>query len=79
MRYGMILAILLSGCTAADRAQIFAYGTPGHIKCYSGGQLIYEGGSVGKISAEDQSSGWYFQEKQTGRLMRVSGDCVITN
>jgi len=66
---------LLAGCTDA-----------GHITCYSGGKVIYDGVSTGKIASGwyfeatgKIASGWYFEEKGTGKLIRVSGDCVITN
>jgi hypothetical protein len=70
---------LLSGCTCAYVKQITSIGSSGHIVCYSGGQKIYEGDSTGKIATESQSDGWYFEEKVTNRLIRISGDCLITN
>jgi hypothetical protein len=69
----------ISGCTDAKMAQFTSLGRPGHIKCYSGAQAIYEGDSTGKISTEQGSDGWFFQEKGTNDLIRVSGACVIRN
>lgn len=83
MKFLALLAVAaglsLSGCTDADRARISALGTGGHITCYSGGVVIYKGDATGKIASESQSDGWYFKEKGTDSLVRVSGDCVIRN
>lgn len=68
-----------SACTDAEVASFGALGDPGRIKCYSGGQLIYEGVSTGRISTVHQSDGWEFKDRKTGRFVRVSGDCLIEN
>lgn len=47
--------------------------------CYSGGQVIYKGRSSGKIQTEKGSDGWFFQDDSSGKLVRLSGDCVIVN
>ena len=59
--------------------QFTTLGSSGHITCYSGGKVIYEGYSTGKISSEHQSDGWFFQDIKTGKLIRVSGDCLVEN
>lgn len=74
-----ICALVLGGCTDAGMKQYTTIGSPGHIKCYSGTLLIYEGDSTGKISTEHQSDGWYFEDAATHKLVRVSGACVIVN
>ena len=73
------LFMLLIACTDTEIAQLTAIGEPGHITCYSGGQVIFEGDSTGKIATEEQSDGWKFMDAATGRLVRVSGDCVVRN
>jgi hypothetical protein len=79
----ILLIALFSGgilaCTDTDRASIVAFGSPGHIQCYSGGALIYEGDSTGRIQTVTNSDGWEFQEAKTGKFVRVSGACVIKN
>jgi hypothetical protein len=70
---------LLVGCTDAEYAQYEALGCPGHILCYSGGKVIYDGTSTGKIATEHGSDGWFLKDAKTGDLVRVSGSCVITN
>ena len=75
----MILILTLLACTDAQLARGKALGEAGHITCYSGGQVIYDGDSTGKILTEEQSDGWFFMDAKTGRLVRVSGDCLIRN
>jgi len=73
------LLLALLACTDTERAAIKAIGEPGHITCYSGGQVIFDGDSTGKIETENQSDGWKFMDAKNNRLVRVSGDCVIRN
>ena len=86
MKYILFLVLAISttiavtsGCSDATVAQYTSVGTPGHITCYSGGKVFYEGDSTGKISTEHSSDGWFFKEKSTGNLIRVSGACLIRN
>lgn len=73
------LFLLLAGCTDADISQYTALGSTGNITCYSGGKVILDSFSTGKIKTEAQSDGWFFKDGKTGKLVRVSGDCVIEN
>lgn len=75
----MFIVLMLLGCSDTDLASMKSIGDPGHITCYSGGVVIFEGDSTGKIETETQSDGWKFMDVKTGRLVRVSGDCVIRN
>lgn len=68
----------LVGCTDATMAKFDSYGNGSEIVCYSGGAVIYKGISSGKVQNEQNSDGYFFQDKETGRLMEVGGDCVIT-
>lgn len=74
-----IAAISMAGCTDAQKASVDALGTPGTIKCYSGGVLIYSGTSTGRIATVTNSDGWQLKDAKTSRFVRVSGDCVIEN
>ena len=73
------LFTLLLACSDTELAQFAAIGEPGHIACYSGGTVIFEGDSTGKIATEEGSDGWKFMDAASERLVRVSGDCVIRN
>ena len=81
MRYmlGIVFALVLGGCTDAERAQIGAIGSEAHIECWSAGVKYYDGWSTGKIMSEKDSDGWFFVEKGSNDLIRVSGPCVIRN
>lgn len=71
-------AASLGACTDAQTAQWGSYGDEAHVKCYSGGTLIYDGYSTGKIGRADSGSdGYYFRDKATGRLREISGDCDV--
>ena len=74
-----LLTVLMTGCTDAQKANIGSLGTPGEVKCYSGGKIIYEGRSTGKIATVTNSDGWEFKDAKTGKFVRVSGYCLIEN
>ncbi len=73
------VALVFVSCTDAQCARRAAFGSEGHITCYSGGKITFDGDSTGQILSEEQSDGWFFKDKKTSNLIRVSGDCVITN
>jgi len=74
-----LVSILLFGCTNSKLASIGALGRIGKIKCYSGGVLILDATSTGRISTVTESDGWEFEDEATGKFVRVSGTCVIYN
>jgi hypothetical protein len=74
-----LFLLALLACSDTQLASWGAVGEPGHVTCYSGGQVIYDGDSTGKIESEQRSDGWLFMDATTKRLVRISGDCVIRN
>ena len=74
-----LICFVMVGCTDAKWKKVTTLGESAKITCYSGGKVIYDGMSTGKIHAEEQSDGWYFEDSATHKLVRVSGDCVIMN
>jgi hypothetical protein len=72
------LVVFAGGCTDASRGKITAIGSPAHIVCYSGGKVIYDGHSTGKILSEKDSDGYFFKSRETGDFQEVSGQCIIT-
>ena len=82
MKYITLLLILattvLVGCTDAELGKLSSLGNSATIECWSGGQLIYEGKSSGKVLSEANSDGYFFKDSKTGKFMEVSGNCVIT-
>lgn len=74
----LVVAVLfIVGCTDAKLARVTSYGSSASIKCYSGGVVIYEGRSTGKVSSEQTSDGYFFMEEGSMRALEVSGDCII--
>ena len=70
---------VLAGCSSADIAHVGTWGGSQHIVLYAaGGQPIGEWDSDGLVKTENASDGWYFAEKFTGKLVRISGTVVIT-
>ena len=80
MKLIKLLPILfIFGCTNADRANISSLGSDATVRLYSGGELVGEWVSDGKVMAEDSTDGWRFKDKTTGMFIRVTGDTVVIN
>lgn len=77
--FGLGLVLLLGGCTDACRSSFEAYGASVSVKCYSCGVLIYDGRSRGSVELIRGKEIWKFQDAETGKVVRVSGDCVVEN
>jgi hypothetical protein len=73
----LLIVVLLSGCTSAERAKITALGSKHKITLYSGGIAVRVWHSSGSIVNEEHSDGYYFQDDDTHKLIRVSGQIVI--
>lgn len=70
-------AFSASACTDSRRARLFSYGDNAAVKCWSGGVVIYDGLSTGKVISEENSDGYSFLDSKTDKYMEVSGNCVI--
>lgn len=66
-----------TACTDARRAHWNAYGDAARITCYSGGYLVLDDFSTGKVSNADGSDGYEFKSVTTDRLQQASGDCQV--
>ena len=73
----VIVLITLAGCTDAGIGKITSLGGEADVTCWSGGKLIFEGTSTGKVVSEQNSDGYFFRDKKTDEFMEVSGNCVI--
>ena len=79
MKLISVLAILsIVSCTDAKRAKMGGYGDEHRVQLYSGGKLVREWVATGKVLSVENSDGYYFSDKETGGLVEVSGDVVIT-
>jgi len=70
--------LLLSSCTDAERARMGGFGTKFKVEMYSGGSKVREWTSTGKVLSEKGSDGYFFNDQQSGKLVEISGDVVIT-
>jgi len=74
----LVIGIVSLSCTDAERSKIGGYGDKFKVEMYSGGQKVREWTSSGKVLSENGSDGYYFNDNETGKLIEVSGDVVIT-
>ena len=70
--------LLFCGCTSATRQKIASFGEPHKIEMYSGGVKVCEWESTGYVRSEENSDGYFFTDRKTGKLVKVIGDVVIT-
>jgi hypothetical protein len=77
IKYVIITAVLCSGCTDAMMGKFKSLGNSARVRCWSGGQLIVDTVSSGKISSEANSNGYYFVEKSSGDVIEVDADCIF--
>ena len=74
----VIVVVSLASCTDAKRAKLGSLGDEHTIELYSGGKQVRQWTSTGKVHPESSSDGYYFSDKESGKLIEVSGDVVIT-
>jgi hypothetical protein len=78
MKYILLASLFIfTGCMRAEMAKISAIGSDHKVLVYSGGNLVREFHSVGKVLTEKDSDGWYFLNKETNKLTRVSGTVIV--
>ena len=69
---------LLASCTDAQKAKIGGLNNEFKIEFWSGGEMVKDWTSTGKVRSQSESDGYYFLCKDTRKLIEVSGDLVIT-
>lgn len=79
MKKIIIIALLFIGCTDAERAGIGGYGSEFKVELVNCDGLVTKvWRSSGKVLTEKDSDGYYFMDKSSGKLVRVSGNLIIT-
>lgn len=73
----VVLLVLLAGCKDATRAQIYAQGKGHIVTLYSGGKAVRTWHSTGSPKNEEHSDGWYFEDRDTKKLVEVTGTVVF--
>lgn len=72
------MMVFLSACTDTAKARWSALGDAAHVVCYSGGKVIYDGFSTGKVERSVKGAdGFRFKDQKTQRYREVSGDCNV--
>ena len=72
----VILFILaLCGCTDAELGGLASYGDSADVTCYSGGEVVYEAQTTGKV-ANLEGGGWAFKAV-TGEYVKTFADCFV--
>ena len=74
----LLFALTLQNCTDSQTAKLTGFGNKYRIEVVSGGQIIRTYESTGKVSSEKDSDGYFFKDAQTGKLVEVSGQVIIT-
>lgn len=72
----LLVPALLSGCTNAERAHLFSYGSKHTVHVYSGGVEVGHFESTGKLISKE-GGGYFFQDDRTGKLVEVYGTIIV--
>jgi hypothetical protein len=78
MIIAFLTAISLAACSDANMASWEAIGEQSDVKCYSGGNVIFQDTSTGKVYPMD-GDGLAFRSDTTGKYVRAYADCIISN
>jgi len=71
-----IMAMMLTSCTDATMSKMGGYGDTFTVKVL-GPDTIITYHSTGKVISEEKSDGYYFTNRETGKLIEVSGNVII--
>ena len=75
----LIIASFLFSCTDAKRAKFGGLGDEFKVELVNcDGSVTKSWISTGKVSSEQNSDGYYFKDKDTGKLIEVTGTLIIT-
>lgn len=74
----LFIVLLAISCTDAQLGKISSIGGKQKVEILSGGQVVRTYISSGKVVSESGSDWYYFTDSQTGKLIEVSGDLIIT-
>lgn len=77
MKKLLLLLPFIVGCDAyVSKWQ--SLGSRHKVELYSGGEMVKSWVSTGKPMNEESSDGFYFCDAETNKIVRVTGDVVIT-
>ena len=73
----LILALLFTGCTDAEREAYTSYNHPFRVTMWGQNGPVKEWISTGRVISEENSDGWYFKDSATNNFVRVSGNVSV--
>lgn len=74
-----VFAALLVSCTDAKMAKLGGLGDEFTVELVNcDGSVSHSWTSSGKVSSEEGSDGYYFKDKDSGKLIEVTGNLIIT-
>ena len=75
----ILSVVVISACTDAERAKLGGYGDEFKVEMVNcDGTVTRSWISSGKVQSEQNSDGYYFNDKKTGKLIEVTGRLIIT-
>jgi hypothetical protein len=73
------VAFALTSCTDSNKAKLTGYGSEHKVEVINcDGSITHRWISSGKVQSESNSDGYYFNDKETGNLIEVTGNIIIT-
>lgn len=72
----LTLMVSMVSCTDAEKSKLGGYGDTFTVKVL-GPDTIITYHSTGKVISEKESDGYYFTNRETGKLVEVSGNVII--
>ena len=76
-----LVLVLSTGCASfqngIDRGMLNLSNKSATIRCYSGGVVIYETVTQGKVTDDPDSDGFFFNDKD-GKFTELNADCITT-
>jgi len=73
------VALMSVSCTDAGWEKVGGYGDEFKVEMVNcDGSVSHSWISTGKVQSEKDSDGYYFKDKETGKLIEITGRLIIT-
>lgn len=77
----ILMGLFFGGCSSVqnsfERTALNWTSGNAKVECYSGGKLILSTTTIGKVTDDEDSDGFFFKD-QDGTFKEVVGDCIFT-
>jgi hypothetical protein len=79
MKYLVLILCLLclTSCTDSFRSSFTSLGSEHRVCLYSGGKLVREWRSTGKVTSGEHGTRFAFRDKETKSYIRVTGNVTV--